>query len=157
MDEYISELMLGGRNTIVCHNTCEDSLLATPLILDLIILAELCERVRFRVNSSQSLNGEFQSFNCVLSLLSYLCKAPLVEKRGSVRNALFKQRAQIENILRALIALPPLNHMDLQFKCSDYTVWREELAQPVLPKELKEKNPPNGRAHSPNTIINNLA
>merc|ERR1719299_287267 len=35
MDEYTSEIFLGGHNTIVMHNTCEDSLLATPLILDL--------------------------------------------------------------------------------------------------------------------------
>lgn len=40
MDEYTSEIFMGGRNTIVMHNTCEDSLLAAPLILDLVILAE---------------------------------------------------------------------------------------------------------------------
>lgn len=45
MDEYISEIFMNGTNTIVCHNTCEDSLLASPLILDLVILAELCERI----------------------------------------------------------------------------------------------------------------
>ena len=50
MDEYISELMLGGRNTLVVHNTCEDSLLATPLILDLVLLTELCERVTFKIH-----------------------------------------------------------------------------------------------------------
>lgn len=49
LDEYSSELMLGGRNTIVIHDTCEDSLLATPVILDLIILAELCQRISFEV------------------------------------------------------------------------------------------------------------
>lgn len=36
------------QNTIVMHNTCEDSLLATPLILDLVILCELCERITVR-------------------------------------------------------------------------------------------------------------
>lgn len=50
MDEYISELMLGGRNTIIVHNTCEDSLLASPIIIDLAILAELCQRVKFFVH-----------------------------------------------------------------------------------------------------------
>ena len=45
LDEYISEIFMNGSNTIVCHNTCEDSLLASPLILDLVILAELCERI----------------------------------------------------------------------------------------------------------------
>jgi myo-inositol-1-phosphate synthase len=45
MDEYTSEIFMGGKNTLVMHNTCEDSLLATPLILDLCIMAELCERI----------------------------------------------------------------------------------------------------------------
>lgn len=51
MDEYVSELMLGGHNTIVVHNTCEDSLLASPLILDLSILAELCQRIEFKIHN----------------------------------------------------------------------------------------------------------
>ncbi len=42
---YTSEIFMGGKNTLVMHNTCEDSLLATPLILDLCIMAELCERI----------------------------------------------------------------------------------------------------------------
>ena len=33
---------------MVLHNTCEDSLLAAPLILDLVILTELFQRVQFR-------------------------------------------------------------------------------------------------------------
>lgn len=48
MDEYTSEIFMGGRNTIVMHNTCEDSLLAAPLILDLVLLAELCTRIQFK-------------------------------------------------------------------------------------------------------------
>merc|ERR1711963_1181208 len=42
MDEYSAEIFMGGKQTIVMHNTCEDSLLATPLIYDLVIPAELC-------------------------------------------------------------------------------------------------------------------
>ena len=45
MDEYTSEIFLGGRNTLVIHNTCEDSLLAAPIILDLVLLAELITRI----------------------------------------------------------------------------------------------------------------
>ena len=48
MDEYTSEIFMGGTNTIVMHNTCEDSLLATPLIYDLTILAEVCERIQIK-------------------------------------------------------------------------------------------------------------
>ena len=53
MDEYTSEIMLGGRSTIAIHNTCEDSLLASPIILDLVILTELCQRISFRVDGQQ--------------------------------------------------------------------------------------------------------
>lgn len=48
LDEYTSEIMMGGHNTLVIHNTCEDSLLAAPLILDLTILAELCTRIKVK-------------------------------------------------------------------------------------------------------------
>lgn len=137
MDEYISELMLGGKNTIVVHNTCEDSLLASPIILDLAILAELCQRVTFRVHNPNA-DTSFQPFNSVLSLLSYLCKAPLVERGANVVNALFKQRACIENILRAFIALPPSNNLDLYFKCSERSEWYEELKQPILKSQELE-------------------
>lgn len=130
LDEYVSELMLGGRNTIVSHNTCEDSLLAAPLILDLILIAELCERIQFRILKPAAADGvsatQYQKFNAVLSVLSYLCKAPLVERGAKVVNALFKQRSCIENLLRALIALPPINHLDFQMKLSrrdDWTEW----------------------------------
>lgn len=140
MDEYMSELMLGGKNTIVVHNTCEDSLLAAPIILDLVILAELCHRIQFQVHHDyESSTNKFQSFNSVLSLLTYLCKAPLVERGGRVVNALFKQRASIENILRALLSLPPVNHMDLQFKCSDRSQWYEELKKPIFESETKSE------------------
>ncbi|XP_011310408.1 inositol-3-phosphate synthase 1-A [Fopius arisanus] len=111
MDEYVSEIMLGGHNTIIVHNTCEDSLLASPIILDLVVLAEFCERV-----SVKSQGGDFERFDSVLSLLSYLCKAPLVPRGAPVINALFKQRAAIENVLRACLALPPVNHMLLEHR-----------------------------------------
>ena len=48
MDEYSSEIFMGGCSTIVLHNTCEDSLLAAPIILDLVILAELLTRIQAR-------------------------------------------------------------------------------------------------------------
>lgn len=113
MDEYVSEIMLGGHNTIIVHNTCEDSLLASPIILDLVILAELCSRISIKKKNS---GGEFEKFKSVLSILSYLCKAPLVPKGAPVVNALFKQRSAIENVLRACLALPPVDHMLLEHR-----------------------------------------
>lgn len=56
MDEYTSEIMMHGTNTIVVHNTCEDSLLAVPLILDLVVLADLFSRIQFR---DKETDGEF--------------------------------------------------------------------------------------------------
>lgn len=48
MDEYTSEIFMGGKSTIVMHNTCEDSLLAAPIILDLVLLAELSTRIQLK-------------------------------------------------------------------------------------------------------------
>lgn len=104
MDEYTSEIFMGGKNTIVLHNTCEDSLLAAPIILDLVLLAELSSRIQFKSeeevmsdwshcsNSADLLNqlsffitrnayilqAKFHSFHPVATILSYLTKAPLV-------------------------------------------------------------------------------
>ncbi|XP_053980250.1 inositol-3-phosphate synthase 1-B isoform X1 [Hylaeus volcanicus] len=113
MDEYTSEILLGGHNTIVVHNTCEDSLLASPIILDLVLLAEICSRITFKLADTED---EFTRFHNVLSILSYLCKAPLVPQGTPVVNALFRQRTAIENILRACLALPPENNMLLEHK-----------------------------------------
>ncbi|XP_003817819.4 inositol-3-phosphate synthase 1 isoform X1 [Pan paniscus] len=112
LDEYTSELMLGGTNTLVLHNTCEDSLLAAPIMLDLALLTELCQRVSFCTD----MDPEPQTFHPVLSLLSFLFKAPLVPPGSPVVNALFRQRSCIENILRACVGLPPQNHMLLEHK-----------------------------------------
>ncbi|XP_019953797.2 inositol-3-phosphate synthase 1-A [Paralichthys olivaceus] len=112
MDEYTSEIMMGGHNTIALHNTCEDSLLASPIILDLVILTELCQRVTVRPQGEE----DFQSFHSVLALLSFLCKAPLVPSGTPVINAFFRQRACIENVMRACLGLPPQNHMLLEHK-----------------------------------------
>jgi len=113
MDEYTSEIFLGGRNTIVMHNTCEDSLLAAPIILDLVILAELITRIELRKDGEPAFHG----FHPVAVLLSYLTKAPLVPQGTPVVNALAKQRAMLENIFRACVGLPPENNMLMEFKC----------------------------------------
>lgn len=46
LDEYTSSIFMGGHQTIVIHNTCEDSLLAAPLIIDLALFTELFSRIR---------------------------------------------------------------------------------------------------------------
>ena len=129
MDEYVSEIMLGGRNTIAIHNTCEDSLLASPLILDLAIIAELCDRITFRRQDEE----EFHGFNAALSILSILCKAPITPRGTPVMNAFFKQRACIENIFRACIGLAPVHHMGLEYK-------EETIQQCVTESRWKSAN-----------------
>ncbi|ROL51491.1 Inositol-3-phosphate synthase 1-A [Anabarilius grahami] len=130
MDEYTSEIMMGGTNTIALHNTCEDSLLASPIILDLVILTELCQRITFCTRE----DPVFQSFHSVLSLLSFLCKAPLVPQGAPVVNAFFRQRACIENVMRACLGLPPQNHMQLEHKMEKSFMHSEEnhIHHPVL-------------------------
>ncbi|WVZ58567.1 hypothetical protein U9M48_008828 [Paspalum notatum var. saurae] len=112
MDEYTSEIFMGGKNTIVLHNTCEDSLLAAPIILDLVLLAELSTRIQLKAEGQD----KFHSFHPVATILSYLSKAPLVPPGTPVVNALAKQRAMLENILRACIGLAPENNMMLEHK-----------------------------------------
>lgn len=75
MDEYTSEIFLNGTNTLVIHNTCEDSLLAAPLILDLVILADVFNRIE--IGSDKC---DYTPLHPVLSVLSYLLKAPVVPK-----------------------------------------------------------------------------
>ena len=62
MDEYTSEIFMGGKNTIVMHNTCEDSLLAAPIILDLVLLAELSSRIQFKAEGEVCLPALIASF-----------------------------------------------------------------------------------------------
>ncbi|CAK1586732.1 unnamed protein product [Parnassius mnemosyne] len=112
MDEYTSEILLHGTNTLAVHNTCEDSLLAAPLMLDLVVLAELLGRVHVRRDHTH----EWSGLHAVLSALSYLVKAPLAARGAPVVNALFKQRAALDNLLRACLALRPATHMQLEHK-----------------------------------------
>jgi len=112
MDEYISKIFLGGHNTITINNVCEDSLLATPLMLDLIILTELMERISYKTENME----EYERFDPVLSILSYLLKAPVVPAGAPVINALSTQRRCIINIFRACVGLTPENDMLLEHK-----------------------------------------
>jgi myo-inositol-1-phosphate synthase len=112
LDEYTSRIFMNGTNTISMHNTCEDSLLAAPLMIDLVVVAELCERISYRLDSEK----DAERFHPVLSLLSYMLKAPLVPTNTPVINALFKQREAMVNVFRACIGLAPENHMLLEHR-----------------------------------------
>ncbi|ODV91492.1 hypothetical protein CANCADRAFT_29911 [Tortispora caseinolytica NRRL Y-17796] len=113
MDEYHSELMMGGHNTISIHNVCEDSLLASPLIIDLVVVAEFCSRITYRKVGEE----EFKPFHSVLSFLSYWLKAPLTRPGVEPVNGLNKQRAAVENLIRALVGLSPQSELKLEERC----------------------------------------
>lgn len=112
LDEYTSEIFLGGLNTIAMHNTCEDSLLAGPVMMDLVLIMELMTRIHYKAAGM----AKFESFDPVCSILSYLLKAPEVPEGTPVVNALFRQRECLENIFRACIGLAPTNNMLLEYK-----------------------------------------
>lgn len=108
MDEYYSELMLGGHNKISIHNVCEDSLLATPLIIDLVVMTEFLSRVSYKKAGT---NEDYSNFYPVLTLLSYWLKAPLSKPGFKPINGLNKQRLAVENLLRLLVGLPVNNEL----------------------------------------------
>ncbi|OAX80031.1 hypothetical protein ACJ72_05644 [Emergomyces africanus] len=112
LDEYYAEIFMGGHQTISMFNVCEDSLLASPLIIDLVLIAELMTRVSWKPASGDKYKG----FHSVLSVLSYMLKAPLTPPGTPVVNALAKQRAAITNIFRACVGLQPESDMTLEHK-----------------------------------------
>jgi len=94
-------------------NVCEDSLLASPLIIDLVIVTEMMTRIRWRASGG---GDKYKSFHSVLSVLSYMLKAPLTPPGTPVVNALAKQRAALTNIFRACVGLEPESDMTLEHK-----------------------------------------
>ncbi|MCJ1381858.1 Myo-inositol-1-phosphate synthase [Xylographa soralifera] len=117
LDEYYAEIFMGGHQTISLFNVCEDSLLASPLIIDLVLVAEMMTRISWRANSGNGASGkEYKGFHSVLSILSYMLKAPLTPPGTPVINALAKQRGALTNIFRACIGLQPESDMTLEHK-----------------------------------------
>ncbi|KAI4104802.1 MAG: hypothetical protein L6R37_003075 [Teloschistes peruensis] len=117
LDEYYAEIFMGGHQTISLFNVCEDSLLASPLIIDLVIIAEMMTRITWKAESSDGdAVKEYKGFHSVLSILSYMLKAPLTPPGTPVVNALAKQRAALTNIFRACVGLQPESDMTLEHK-----------------------------------------
>ncbi|UZJ54326.1 hypothetical protein CBS101457_003646 [Exobasidium rhododendri] len=109
IDDFTSELAMGGRNTIYTVNQCADSVLASPIILDLAILAEFMTRISYAkpANEEQSTQEQYSGLYSIMSLLSYSLKAPLAKPGTDVVNSLTRQRAAVTNFLRALVGLQP--------------------------------------------------
>ena len=90
---------------------------ASPLILDFVILAELVTRIQYREitpstntpntsdRSTPPRECEFAPLYSVLSLLSYMLKAPLGKPGTDVVNALGRQRNALEMFLKACLGI----------------------------------------------------
>ena len=114
LDEYMSEIFLGGTHTLSLYNVCEDSLLAAPLIMDLLLLTEVFERISWKKEGKP----DFKRFHTILSTLGYLCKAPLTDSKAPLINALSRQKAGIENIFKVCAGLPTDDNLLLEYRCN---------------------------------------
>jgi len=90
LDEYSSLIFMNGINTISTYNICEDSLLAAPLMIDMVVLGELMTRM--------TVNDE--NLGPVLSYLSFFFKAPITNHEEYVINSFTRQREALINFLK---------------------------------------------------------
>jgi myo-inositol-1-phosphate synthase len=74
LDEYYAEIFMGGHQTISLFNVCEDSLLASPLIIDLVLVTEMMTRIQWKNTSAEAGAKDYTGFHSVLSVLSYMLK-----------------------------------------------------------------------------------
>lgn len=88
-------------------------MLASPLIIDLVVIAEMMTRIQWKDSTSED---GYKNFHSVLSVLSYMLKAPLTPPGTPVVNALAKQRAALTNIFRACVGLQSESDMTLEHK-----------------------------------------
>ena len=106
MDEYSSQIFLNGTNTISSYNICEDSLLATPLMYDMIILGELFSRMEI----------DGKKLGPVLSYLSFFFKAPITNHDEYVVNSFSRQRETLVNLLKVAAGIQPDDSTLMSFK-----------------------------------------
>lgn len=76
---------------------CRDSILAAPLVLDLVLFSDLAARA--------GLYG-------IQSWLSFYCKSPMHDFEHEPEHDLFVQYANLKNMLRRLIGDPLREHLD---------------------------------------------
>jgi len=106
MDEYSTQIFMGGTNTISSYNQCEDSLLATPLMYDMVVLGELFSRM--------TINGE--RLGPVLSYLSFFFKAPITNHEEYIVNSFSRQRDTLTNLLKVASGIMPDDTTLLSFQ-----------------------------------------
>lgn len=88
---------MGGVNTISSYNICEDSLLAVPIMIDMLVLGELLTRIKV----------DGKGLGPVLSYLSFFFKAPITNHSEYVVNSFGRQRHTLINFLKAAAGISP--------------------------------------------------
>ena len=71
---------MNGVNTISSYNICEDSLLAVPIMMDMLVLGELLQRIKI----------DDKPIGPVLSYLSFFFKAPITNHPEYIVNSFTK-------------------------------------------------------------------
>lgn len=99
-------IFMNGVNTIMSYNICEDSLLAVPIMIDMIVLGELFTRMKVD-------NG---TLGPVFSYLSFFFKAPITNHPEYVVNSFTRQRETLLNFLKAVAGLPIDSQTLIPFK-----------------------------------------
>jgi myo-inositol-1-phosphate synthase len=111
MDEWLSSIFLSGEQRLVTYTTCEDSLLAVPLMYDMIVLSELLSRVQYASKTTTTFTQNYNSRETfthmppILTLLSYCFKAPISLDKSNVCNILHKQISDLHNFMLILSGL----------------------------------------------------
>jgi len=120
LDEYSSTIFMNGINTISSYNICEDSLLAVPLMYDMLILAELFSRMEI----------DDEKMGPVLSYLSFFFKAPITNHNEYIINSFGRQRETLCNFLKVAGRYYARRHYPPLFQILN-----------IVLKRLKEKKP----------------
>jgi len=97
LDEYSSQIFMSGNSTICAYNICEDSLLAVPLMYDLVVLADTLTRME--------IDGE--SLGPILSHLAFFFKAPITNQKDYVVNMFMRQREMLTHLLKVAGGILP--------------------------------------------------
>lgn len=110
LDEYTAKIFMNGQQTFVIHNTCEDSLLAVPIMLDLILFTELLQRISVSTDAQKENNNNNQ-MHALLSLVSLFLKAPQVPDHAPVVNGLFQQKEALANFIKVAAGFTPTDYI----------------------------------------------
>jgi myo-inositol-1-phosphate synthase len=91
---------MGGKMQIKVNFLCRDSILAAPVVLDLVLLTDLAQRARM---------GGIQEW------LSFYFKSPMTAESVYPEHDLFVQQTKLKNTLRYLIGEELITHLGIEY------------------------------------------